>query len=167
MTTLNAARSLVRSVPFDARHYTCGAHAGYRAMPATRFGIKLFKSYVVRDENYNLQDMAHSFGLAPRVFGRFTELDSYGKMYYGFVTESIQETEQQRFYNPGKVDLCVVSDYLLWRKTNRDIVNDLKLQMENIGMTSKDVDNWANVGFHNGRLVCIDFSSESFSPEFN
>ena len=156
---LATVRARIRSIPFESPHYRCGIHAGYADVTPT-WGYKLFRSAMERDKNFDLQSRAYLHGLAPNVRDCFAERAYGGISVYGFSTESIPFTEKERFYGFRHVDVFNVKDYNEWRRTHLSIIQDLQYQLEKIGITSRDVSNWDNVGYLRGGMVCIDFSCE-------
>lgn len=154
------ARVTVRALPYEDPHYTFGVHAGYRDIPQTSWGFKMFRTQGERDSNFDMQRLAYRHGLAPNIKGKFSETPFGGDRIFGFLTESVPFTEQERFYGRRHITSFNVKDYNTWWASNKTIVHELNGLLQQIGLTSKDNYNWANVGMLRGRLVCIDFSLE-------
>jgi hypothetical protein len=157
---LTSARALVRGCPLAPPHYRFGQHAGYKDMPAHRWGYKLFRTASERNRNYDMQTLAYLHGLAPNVTGKFAEVPPGGRRHYGFLTEAVPYTEHERWYGRKYVEDFNVRDYLEWRRSNLAIIQDLNYCLERVGISAQDNFNWDNVGMLGGRLVCIDFSLE-------
>lgn len=158
------ARNYVSTTPFETSHYLFGTHAAYKDFHSFNWGVKLFRGEIERDKNFDLQERAWFHGFAPAIAGRFSEVTQCGIQTYGFLTEAIPMTEQERFYKRKYLDFISPTDYNGWWKKNRSCVHDLNKKLEYIGISSNDNSNWANIGYLRGELVTIDFSLEGWIP---
>lgn len=158
---IDTARQIVRSCALTSRNgYVFGAHAAYRHLPGTHYGVKLYKSRDDRDDCFALQYMAFTHGLAPDIMNIFDEVATNKRRLYGFITESVEETAKERFYG-RKVETFSLEDYQLWWREHKGPMRELNGALERVGVSTTDVGrNWENVGFLRNRLVAIDFSCE-------
>lgn len=118
-----------------------------------KIGIKLSNNVEQRDNNYHRQENAAKFGLGPDVYGMIDNVNYEGETYWGYFTEIVDVLED--FNN---------IDYDFWKLVKNDfeddrenLVSDL---MHHIGFNFRDC-HYANIGFKNGKFVCIDFDKTS------
>ena len=110
------------------------------------WGIKCFRNEASRDKSWENQRAASEFDLAPMVGDKF----NFGK-YYCMVCEVAQT-----LYPQQNVNDLQWSEYLEIQNMHRDEIGELRAELENkIGFSFYD-DNIGNVGYLNGKMVCID-----------
>lgn len=120
-----------------------------------RWGIKMFDYEYKRDEVYGRQKSAAKHGLGPDVGGKIDLHD--GDYNYGYITEKVETLID--------TSTSMMSDNFDWDEYDKakdeyeDELGRLKEELEEIGLTFED-NHPANVGWKNGRLVCIDFGED-------
>ena len=159
---LTRARASTRNLSLCPKNYQIGNDAAYRDLSGG-WGYKLFRCPEQRNANFALQTKAHAAGLAPAVKDCYTEPGSDGMEAYGFLTQSVPMTEQERFYGRKYVTVFVWRDYAEWKAENTGILKCLREELANIDISAYDM-SWDNVGMLGGKLVCIDFSCECVLP---
>lgn len=108
------------------------------------WGVKCFRRERKRNECYNWQKKAAAVGLGPKV----GEMFSFGK-YFCYITQVAEV-----YHNIESMDW---DDYCDIERDNQDEIDKLKAELEEkIGFWFSD-DHIGNIGFINGRMVCIDF----------
>ena len=156
------AVNFVQTHPITHQDYDSGVHAYFARLSPT-WGLKFFFSSSERNENFRLQAAAHRHGLAPEVKSPFQATLPCGRTAYGYLTETIKETEKERI-SREKPNIYLGWEVMEeWRETSHDL-DTLCYRLRKVGLTDLDM-NWGNVGYVGKNLVCIDFSCEFFSVE--
>lgn len=107
---------------------------------------KIYESEAQRDCAYNQQTLAAEHGLGPETYGTFAIPEGFG-----YITEVVEVVPQKHDGNYGYVQLDDV-DY-------GEQISDLSYALKEIGIHEKTINDiyFANIGFKNGKVVCIDF----------
>lgn len=115
-----------------------------------KIGIKLSNNKAQRDDNYYRQENAAKFGLGPDVYGMIDNVNYEGKTYWGYFTEIVDILED---YNNIFFKLMRHT----FKEDKADLIADLQSK---IGFIFTD-SHYGNIGFKNGKFVCIDFDNTS------
>jgi hypothetical protein len=118
-------------------------------------GLKLSTSKEVRDANFERQLMASCIDCGPEVYGTIDDVVFDGVTYYGYFTELVETFETD---DCGNVDREVARAY---KEELNKLLNRL---YDEIGFNFSDA-HYGNLGLKNGKLVCIDFDSISFTAK--
>lgn len=102
-------------------------------------GCKVFKRECARDDSYRMQTILHFYGFAPAVGNCFDFAGPDGELRYGHTTEIAEIV--------GQADRDGDTLY--------GDIDDLKARMRDAGFDFRD-DHSGNVGWVDGRMVCID-----------
>lgn len=118
-----------------------------------QIGIKLTLNEEIRDKNYKRQQKASKIGLGPEVYGKM-DVGYEGEFYYGYFTEIVEVIENVA----SKGD----NEYYKLKKQYQEELMELKEKLKDV-FIFKD-NHLGNIGWKNGRMVCIDFDvpSENF-----
>ncbi len=126
------------------------------------WAAKVYEFKCDRDNHFDKQEKAAEYGLGPEVGCKFEFGEGYGKKYC-YITEIVEVRPRQRkgcdSYST-EYDACKQAQVEFAQKINPlldDLVDELQ---DKIDFEFKDIHN-NNVGFKNGKLVCIDFGDES------
>lgn len=124
------------------------------------WGVKLYHSASSRDRAYSVQTEAAKFQLGPETAGTFdlpkiVGADSYR---FGYITqlvdELLEDTLEEDYYSDDKLqeEFNDFDDYV------DDFTAELRKELrDSIGFHFYDAHE-GNIGYLNGRLVCIDFA---------
>ncbi len=165
MTTLTrvGVRKFFKSFLVNERTCEKGCDAFFVRLTPT-VGFKMFIDDELCDLTYDRQCLAHRHGLAPRAWDKTVIKDASGCPLYGYFTEAIAATykvdwAESHGYTDKSVDEAPWSVY---QAGDRDL-NALPAYQELCeALTKIDLDiedlHWGNVGWHEGRMVAIDFS---------
>lgn len=135
-----------------------------------RWAIKLYDSRSLRDSCYYWQKLAAENGLGPEVGGKFdledceikySSFDDPEENYipeYGYITEIVEVIADQGDYdNWGDWRSVVYSAEDT--EEYQDEIENLCDKLEEIGFDTSDLFG-GNVGYKNGRMICIDFGNQ-------
>jgi hypothetical protein len=124
-----------------------------------KIGAKLYSYEDDRDRCYKNQEKAAKYNFGPEIHGKFEFVldkdvdfgDSYleiGQTVYGYLTEVIEPCLKKEHYRWERVNYLTT----YYDKQRRILVEELG----KIGFDFDDA-HWANVGFKDGCLLCLDF----------
>lgn len=118
-----------------------------------KIGIKLSNNKAQRNNNYYRQENAAKFGLGPDVYGMIDNVNYEGENYWGYFTEIVDVLKD---FNNIKREF--------WRLIKNDFEGDINSLVSDLmyhtGFDFRDC-HYANIGFKDGRFVCIDFDKTS------
>lgn len=118
-----------------------------------KYGAKLYKTQWVAMTAFESQRKAFENDLGPQAFCRI-DLAINFVMYYGYITEIVEVLEPDTMSNV--LDAEYWDDY---EDEYRDEINDLYDKMIKVGLWRACQDlHPGNIGFKNGKVLCVDFS---------
>lgn len=118
-----------------------------------KIGIKLSNNKAQRNNNYYRQENAAKFGLGPDVYGMIDNVNYEGENYWGYFTEIVDTLED--FNNIPDIFWNLM--HHTFKEDRADLIADLQSKT---GFIFND-SHYANIGFKNGKFVCIDFDNTS------
>jgi hypothetical protein len=117
------------------------------------WGIKMFRNRDDRDKIYNRQKIAASHGLGPITGGKVDLHD--GEYQFGYVTEKL-ETLITPYMGNSDINW---EEYDEAEEEYEDILEEMREELDEIGIGFRD-NHCGNVGWKDGRLICIDFGED-------
>ena len=114
-------------------------------------GLKLYDSRRDAVESRWRQRMATRRGLAPKVFGK-AELTIDGRQYFGYISEVADVVP----FVDGRLSLPFAAQEIIEESTDFQVLLD---NLREIGLGGDLATR--NIGWINGKMVCIDFSFHS------
>lgn len=117
-----------------------------------KWGLKLFWYEDDRDFAYNLQSQAADCGLAPEV-GEKVDLSIDCQRPYGYTTEHVKVLPHNL---PSDETYCLINRNRNFKENIRNLSDSL---YDNLNIHFGDL-HLFNVGWKNGKYVCIDFGNE-------
>jgi hypothetical protein len=153
------AVALMSTTPIHSGKYQEGADAKFLRIN-DKWGLKFFQREDQRNDSYVLQEQAAELGLAPQIGDKFEFTFGDDDTRYGFITECIVETCNDRFRPEINWNDYSTTPWqrMYAMQEYQDLINGLR----NNGFAANDMHE-ANVGWlPDGRLVAIDFSREAY-----
>jgi hypothetical protein len=120
------------------------------------WGLKLFWYEEDRDYAFDLQSQAADHGLGPKV-GEIVNLTVDCERPYGYITENVKVLSQ------SEINAYAVSKNRNFLRERKELYGDL---MNFLGLSFNDL-HIRNVGWKNGRYVCIDFGKEGIELPYD
>lgn len=163
MLCAQEALQVISETPHNSPKYQSGSYARFLRINE-QWGIKLFDRKHYRDKSYDAQEKAYRLDLGPHLGDKLELRLNDGEAIYGYVTECIVETYQDRFaretygYLSGPDMTCDEDLHCDSEMENDSEYIDLMGRLGEADFCTYDMHS-QNVGWmKDGRLVCIDFS---------
>jgi len=145
-----ARQTVIECLEHGSGKRLSGCNGSYVKMDE-RFGVKFSKTDNM-EKNFQRQAKAALFGLGPKCFGYFTYTTKRGYTYGCYVTENAEI-------------ICDPNDSFSYEAPEgstiyEDMEKLVKVMRKKTGFNFRDA-HVGNIGFIDGRLVCIDFGHMS------
>lgn len=139
-------RDLIKSTVNKAISYSPSGVACIFVPITNQIGAKTYKTKAKRDDCYGRQKKAAKIGLGPEVYGKFT------------IKAQEKIIHEDYEYRPGDKIYGYLTEIV---KIDNNWVNDTQMRKLRNELRAIDFDFYDygsnNVGFKNGKLVCVDF----------